>query len=66
MCLPLWLYLLPPFFLIPDPYFDHVLKPIREGTRALQSSCPCMGSVRVQPDLEIGCVGQRTQTFFTG
>ena len=36
----------------PDPYFDPVLKPLRQGTRALQSRPPCLGGVRVQPDSE--------------
>ena len=48
------------------PLFRPRFETDRGGTRALQSSCSCMGSVRVQPDLEIGCVGKRTQTFFTG
>ena len=36
----------------PDPYFDHVLEPFHEGTRALQSSPSRLGGVRVQPDSE--------------
>ena len=31
----------------PDPYFVHVLEPHHEDTRALQSSPPCLGSLRV-------------------
>ena len=54
------------YFAITGPLFRPRFETDREDTHALQSSCSCMGSVRVQPDLEIGCVAQRTRTFFTG
>ena len=49
-----------------DPYFDHVLKPLRQGTRALQSRPPCLGGVRVQPNLKSAALDNRHELISQG